>query len=137
MAEEGKRKFKRVLLKLSGEALREPGSQDNISPPIVENIASQIKLAHQNGLERRLLVEVLFDRGFIPNTKEIAAIPVSVPLVTDNGETTMERRLKSFTIAALQSLRKFPLLDILLPLVDGLRDNDAFEDLNSLSLSPQ
>ncbi|MBL9113690.1 MAG: UMP kinase [Verrucomicrobiaceae bacterium] len=52
----GRRKFKRVLLKLSGEALREPGSTDNISPPIVENIASQIKLAHQTGLEIALVV---------------------------------------------------------------------------------
>jgi uridylate kinase len=56
MADEGRRKFKRVLLKLSGEALREPGSQDNISPPIVENIASQIKAAHQSGLEIALVV---------------------------------------------------------------------------------
>lgn len=56
MAEEGCRKFKRVLLKLSGEALREIGSQDNISPPIVENIASQIKAAHQSGLEIALVV---------------------------------------------------------------------------------
>jgi uridylate kinase len=52
----GKRKFRRVLLKLSGEALREPGSTDNISPPIVENIASQIKAAHQTGLEIALVV---------------------------------------------------------------------------------
>lgn len=51
-----RRKFKRVLLKLSGEALREPGSTDNISPPIVENIASQIKEAHQTGLEIALVV---------------------------------------------------------------------------------
>jgi uridylate kinase len=56
MAEDGCRKFKRVLLKLSGEALREIGSQDNISPPIVENIASQIKAAHQTGLEIALVV---------------------------------------------------------------------------------
>ncbi|MFZ4765144.1 MAG: UMP kinase [Roseimicrobium sp.] len=56
MADEGTRKFKRVLLKLSGEALREIGSQDNISPPIVESIASQIKLAHQSGLEIALVV---------------------------------------------------------------------------------
>jgi uridylate kinase len=56
MADEGRRKFKRVLLKLSGEALREPGSQDNISPPIVESIASQIKAAHQTGLEIALVV---------------------------------------------------------------------------------
>ncbi len=52
----GKRKFKRVLLKLSGEALREPGNTDNISPPIVEDIAAQIKQAHQTGLEIALVV---------------------------------------------------------------------------------
>ncbi len=56
MADDGTRKFKRVLLKLSGEALREIGSQDNISPPIVENIASQIKAAHQSGLEIAVVV---------------------------------------------------------------------------------
>ncbi len=50
------RKFRRVLLKLSGEALREPGSTDNISPPIVEDMAAQIKAAHQTGLEIALVV---------------------------------------------------------------------------------
>lgn len=39
------RSFKRVILKLSGEALREPGSKDNISPEIVGRIASEIKAA--------------------------------------------------------------------------------------------
>ena len=52
----GRRKFRRVLLKLSGEALREPGNTDNISPPIVEDIAAQIKAAHQTGLEIALVV---------------------------------------------------------------------------------
>ena len=33
-------RFKRAILKLSGEALREHGSTDNISPEIVERIAS-------------------------------------------------------------------------------------------------
>ncbi len=56
MPDDDKRKFKRVLLKLSGEALREPGGHDNISQPIVENIAHQIKAAHQNGLEIALVV---------------------------------------------------------------------------------
>ncbi len=41
------REFKRVLLKLSGEALREPGSQDNISQKILEDIALQIKAARE------------------------------------------------------------------------------------------
>jgi len=51
-----KRQFKRVVLKLSGEALREDGSQDNISPPIVETMASQIKEAYQGGVEIALVV---------------------------------------------------------------------------------
>lgn len=51
-----KRKFKRVVLKLSGEALREDGSHDNISPEIVEDIASQIKVAQQCGLEIAVVV---------------------------------------------------------------------------------
>ena len=50
------RKFKRVVLKLSGEALREPGSQDNISPEIVEAIAMQIKAAQEKGVEIALVV---------------------------------------------------------------------------------
>jgi len=52
----GRKPFRRVLLKLSGEALREPGSTDNISPPIVEDIATQIKQAHQAGLEIAVVV---------------------------------------------------------------------------------
>jgi len=36
------RNFKRVVLKLSGEALRAAGSHDNISPEIVERIAREI-----------------------------------------------------------------------------------------------
>ena len=50
------REFKRVVLKLSGEALREPGSQDNISPEIVEGIAHQIKESQQNGIEIAVVV---------------------------------------------------------------------------------
>ncbi|MAS97117.1 MAG: UMP kinase [Verrucomicrobiales bacterium] len=50
------RQFKRVVLKLSGEALRELGSHDNISPEIVEGIALQIKAAHQTGMEIAIVV---------------------------------------------------------------------------------
>lgn len=48
--------FKRVLLKLSGEALREPGSQDNISPEIVSRIADEIAQAHKTGMQIGLVV---------------------------------------------------------------------------------
>ena len=50
------RQFKRIVLKLSGEALREPGSEDNISPEIVEGIATQIKTAHEAGTEIALVI---------------------------------------------------------------------------------
>ena len=40
---------RRVILKLSGEALRESGSKDNISPEIVERIAGEVKAAMQTG----------------------------------------------------------------------------------------
>ncbi|MBK1831393.1 UMP kinase [Verrucomicrobiaceae bacterium R5-34] len=45
------RQFKRVILKLSGEALREPGSHDNISPEIVERVAKEIKKAIKSDVE--------------------------------------------------------------------------------------
>ena len=48
-ANANRRSFKRVVLKLSGEALRGTGGQDNISPPIVERMAAEIKEAHQSG----------------------------------------------------------------------------------------
>ena len=48
--------FKRVVLKLSGEALREVGSHDNISPEIVERIAKEIAEAHKTGVEIAIVV---------------------------------------------------------------------------------
>lgn len=55
-ADSSRRTFKRVVLKLSGEALRENGGHDNISPPIVERMAREIKEAHQSGVEIALVV---------------------------------------------------------------------------------
>ena len=57
MAEGDQRNYKRVVLKLSGEALRAQGSQDNISPEIVERIAREIKVAlDQTGVELAIVV---------------------------------------------------------------------------------
>lgn len=42
MSETSSSAYKRILLKLSGEALRAPGSMDNISPEIVARIAQEI-----------------------------------------------------------------------------------------------
>lgn len=57
MGDGEKRDYKRVILKLSGEALRERGSEDNISPEIVERIASEIKVAiEKSGVELGIVV---------------------------------------------------------------------------------
>lgn len=50
------RSFKRAILKLSGEALREPGSKDNISPEIVGRIAGEIANASKKGIELGIVV---------------------------------------------------------------------------------
>jgi uridylate kinase len=50
------RKFKRAILKLSGEALREIGSKDNISPEIVNRIANEIRDAVVTGLQLGVVV---------------------------------------------------------------------------------
>jgi uridylate kinase len=50
------RPFKRAILKLSGEALREPGSRDNISPEIVDRIALEIRDAIREGLQLGIVV---------------------------------------------------------------------------------
>lgn len=49
-------KYKRIVLKLSGEALREPGSGDNISPQIVNAIASEIRDIRAMGVEVGLVI---------------------------------------------------------------------------------
>ena len=43
-------------MKLSGEALREPGSTDNISPEIVGRIAAEIKSGLETGVELGIVV---------------------------------------------------------------------------------
>jgi uridylate kinase len=49
-------KYRRVVLKLSGEALREHGSHETISPAIVTDIARQIKQVSELGVEIAVVV---------------------------------------------------------------------------------
>ena len=55
-ASDAARSFKRAILKLSGEALREPGSTDNISPEIVDRIASEVRVGLANGTQLGIVV---------------------------------------------------------------------------------
>ena len=49
-------RYKRVVLKLSGEALREPGSRDSISPQIASKIAGQIAEVQKMNVELALVI---------------------------------------------------------------------------------
>jgi len=49
-------KYHRIVLKLSGEALREPGSKDNISPQIVNSLANAIKEVQALGVEVAVVI---------------------------------------------------------------------------------
>ena len=49
-------KYRRIVLKLSGEALREPGSHETISPSIVTDIAKQIQQVSELGVEIAVVI---------------------------------------------------------------------------------
>jgi uridylate kinase len=48
--------YKRIVLKLSGEALRESGGRDNISPPVVKEIAERIREIHALGVQIAVVI---------------------------------------------------------------------------------
>ena len=43
--------YKRIVLKLSGEAMQERGSKENISPQIVRSIAERVKEVRDLGVQ--------------------------------------------------------------------------------------
>ena len=49
-------RYKRVVLKISGEALKEAGSMESISPQIVAQVAQQIKDVHALGVEIAIVI---------------------------------------------------------------------------------
>jgi uridylate kinase len=48
--------YKRIVLKLSGEALRERGARENISPQIVREIAQRIKAVRDLGVQTSVVI---------------------------------------------------------------------------------
>lgn len=49
-------KYRRIVLKISGEALREPGSADTVSPHIVQRMAQEIGLVRKKGVQIAVVV---------------------------------------------------------------------------------
>jgi uridylate kinase len=56
MQSESKPAYKRIVLKLSGEALRERGAKENISPQIVREIAQRIKEVKDLGVQTSVVI---------------------------------------------------------------------------------
>ncbi|MBA3608046.1 MAG: UMP kinase [Verrucomicrobiota bacterium] len=54
--ESAKPAYKRIVLKLSGEALRETGARDTISPHIVKEVARQVKEVYDLGVQISIVV---------------------------------------------------------------------------------
>jgi uridylate kinase len=48
--------YKRIVLKLSGEALQERGGRDNISPPVVREIGQRVKEVHDLGVQVAVVI---------------------------------------------------------------------------------
>jgi uridylate kinase len=48
--------YERIILKLSGEAMHEHGGRDNISPPVVREIAERIKEVRHLGVEVAIVI---------------------------------------------------------------------------------
>jgi uridylate kinase len=48
--------YKRIILKLSGEALREQGARENISPQIVREVAQRIKEVKELGVQTSVVI---------------------------------------------------------------------------------
>src|SRR5260221_4113151 len=82
----GKPKYRRIVLKLSGEALREPGSHETISPAIVTNIARQIQEVRQLGVETAVVIGggniwrglTASHRGMDRTTSDYMAMPATM-----------------------------------------------------------
>jgi uridylate kinase len=55
-ASASKPKYRRILLKLSGEALRTPGSPDTISPEIVHRVSEDIQTVHALGVQVAIVI---------------------------------------------------------------------------------
>jgi uridylate kinase len=55
-SEPSKPAYKRIVLKLSGEALRERGARENISPQIVREIAQRIKEVNDLGVQTSVVI---------------------------------------------------------------------------------
>jgi uridylate kinase len=49
-------KYRRIILKISGEALKEKGSTDSVSPQIVQGVAASIAQIHDMGVEVAVVV---------------------------------------------------------------------------------
>ena len=75
--------------------------------------------------------------GIIPKSEQKAAVPLWIAFVPDYGQPTLEGGFKGISVFTLECSCEAALLGVLLPLVDGVGDRDALEDLPGLRLAAQ
>ena len=95
--------YKRIVLKLSGEALQERGSRENISPAVVREIADRIKEVHSLGVQISIVI-VIDQRGAGPHDfrqAELARRPGILPEVEPRLRRDVFQRRRS------RALRRF------------------------------
>src|SRR5260370_42051896 len=78
-----------------------------------------------------------FHRRLIRWVQKKSVVSLSIAFVADESETAAERGFKRVPVAGLQGLREASLLGVLLPLVDGVRDGNAFDDFDWLGFTTQ
>src|ERR1700681_3845916 len=99
--------YKRIVLKLSGEALRERGARENISPQIVREIAERIKEVHDLGVQISVVIGggniwrglAAADRGMDRTTADymgmLATVINALALRSTLAQTGVETRVQS------------------------------------------
>src|SRR5277367_2431551 len=89
----------------------------------------------ENSLRPTLML--LLAQSFVPLAKKKTAIALCVAIVADDCKAAVKGRLQCFAVAALGGPRQISLLIVLLPLVDGVRDGNAFLDFRCLGFTAQ
>ena len=92
--------YKRIVLKLSGEALRERGARDNISPTVVRDIAERIKEVRDLGVQVSVVIGggniwrglSAADRGMDRTTADYMGMLATVMGVETRVQTAIEMK---------------------------------------------
>ncbi len=84
-----------------------------------------------------LLQTLSIARRFLPIPEEKVSVALGVTLVADDSKTAAERRFQRLAVVALHVSGETSVLGVLLPLVDGVRDSNTFNNFDWLSFTAE